>query len=135
LIIRSSEFKEANLTQEQNIKRVTVSYINTEGQTVTYDFSVRPDDTISGTPFSSNVEFEDRSKLKGRKVQPMEYENKSYSEFLRDFKNEESVSDTDPKTFARLLDIIKGTPIGEMKKPQPKQKTLSLVQRMKLGLA
>ena len=116
LIFQSSEFKESDLRQEETEARY-VTYTNLDGKQTEYRFHTRPDGEVTGSPFSSTVEF-DRSHIKPQSVSDMTYAQ--FSNALRERGN----------TFDALLELVDGKEGRAMKTKRP-----SLIELMKQGKA
>jgi hypothetical protein len=116
LIFQSSEFKESDLRQEETEARY-VTYTNLDGKQTEYRFHTRPDGEVTGSPFSSTVEFE-RSHIKPQSVSDMTYAQ--FGNALRERGN----------TFDALLELVDGKEGRAMKTKRP-----SLIELMKQGKA
>lgn len=117
LVIRSTSFKESDRRQG-NTEPVYVKYINSLGNEHDYRFHITPEREITNDPFSSPTDFQ-KPHIKPKKVS-----NMSFAQFKK------AVAERG-NTIDAVMELIDGQ-IGRSEK---KQKTLSLVQRMKLGLA
>jgi len=114
LVFKSSEFKESDLRQEETEAKY-VTYINVEGQQTEYRFHTRPDGEITGSPFSSSVEFERPH------VKPESASDMSYSQFVNALRERGN-------TFDSLLELLNGQEGRAKKAKRP-----SLVELMKQG--
>lgn len=116
LVFQSSDFKESDLRQEETEAKYA-TYTNLDGQQTEYRFHTRPTGEITGSPFSSTVEF-DRSHVKPEAVSDM-----SYGQFVNALKERGN-------TFDALLELIDGKQGRSMKTKRP-----SLVELMRQGKA
>jgi hypothetical protein len=116
LVFQSSEFKESDLRQEETEPRYVV-YTNTEDQQTEYRFHTRPNGEITGSPFSSSVEFERPH------VKPKEVSDMSYSQFVNALRE-------NGNTLDALIDLIGGQEGRAKKAKRP-----SLIELMKQGKA
>lgn len=116
LVFQSSEFKESDLRQEETEPRY-VTYTNSEGQQTEYRFHTRPNGEITGSPFSSSVEFE-RPHVKPQAVSGM-----SYGQFVNALKDN-----------GNTLDALAGLVEGQEGRAK-KAKRPSLIELMKQGKA
>ena len=116
LVFQSSEFKESDLRQEETEPRY-VTYTNSEGQQTEYRFHTRPNREITGSPFSSSVEFE-RPHVKPQAVSGM-----SYGQFVNALKD-------NGNTLDALVDLVEGQEGRSKKAKRP-----SLIELMKQGKA
>lgn len=116
LVFQSSEFKESDLRQEETEPRY-VTYTNSEGQQTEYRFHTRPNGEITGSPFSSSVEFE-RPHVKPQAVSGM-----SYAQFANALKD-------NGNTLHALVDLVEGQEGRSKKAKRP-----SLIELMKQGKA
>lgn len=116
LVFMSSEFKESDLRQEDTEARY-VTYTNSEGQQTEYRFHTRPNGEITGSPFSSSVEFE-RSHVKPQAVSGM-----SYGQFVNALRDNGNTLDV-------LADLVEGQEGRAKKAKRP-----SLIELMKQGKA
>jgi hypothetical protein len=116
LVFQSSEFKESDLRQEETEPRY-VTYTNSEGQQTEYRFHTRPNGEITGSPFSSSVEFE-RPHVKPQAVSGM-----SYGQFVNVLRDNGNTLDV-------LIDLVEGQEGRAKKAKRP-----SLIELMKQGKA
>jgi hypothetical protein len=113
LVFSSSEFKESDRRQEVENEAKYATYTNTEGVETEYRFHTDPQNVITGSPFSSSVEF-DRPHVKPEAVSDMTYGQ--FVNRLRDSGN----------TFDALLELINGAEGRAKKAKRP-----SLIELMK----
>lgn len=111
LLFKSTEFKEDSIRQEDETEARYVSYTNSEGQQTDYRFHTRPNGEVTGSPFSSSVEFE-RSHVKPQSTSDM-----SYGQFVNALKERGN-------TFDALIELIDGKEGRVQKTKRPSLKEL-----------
>jgi hypothetical protein len=117
LVFKSSEFKESDLRQQEVTEPRYVTYTNVDGQQTEYRFHTKPDGQITGSPFSSSVEFE-RSHVKPDIAGDM-----SYGQFVNALRERGNTLDA-------LIELVGGKEGRVLKAKRP-----SLIELMKQGKA